>query len=386
MRNIWLIFKQTARRSVLMAIVAAASAVLSILFFTLLAASGKEAEENGGIIDINYGVRLGVVDNDESPLSEDLKKYFTECLGMEIEEEKNYDFQADMLIDRNISAIIEIPQGFLDSAASGDLLPLTITTLDDYENAAFINVYAESYMQGAEIMSAAARGDEKTFLNILSSDLSAGSVTSEALKVELDTAERLQDAFSAAEGFMLMFTAAIMIPLSYIIMNDRRTGVYSRTVCSVIKPVEYVIGIGLFGVICCSVSNLIFTLFIFCANPDISISIWTVIAVNELFIMFSAGMALIFAQIIKSEQTLFGVGVGYTTIGCMIGGVWFPIADGLGTMGHIAKFFPQYWVMDLIRKLPDDPGYNILPNICILVLFAVLSYLVSAVIFTRKNN
>ena len=195
MRNIWLIFKQTARRSVLMAIVAAASAVLSILFFTLLAASGKEAEENGGIIDINYGVRLGVIDNDESPLSEDLKKYFTECLGMEIEEEKNYDFQADMLIDRNISAIIEIPQGFLDSAASGELLPLTITTLDDYENAAFINVYAESYMQGAEIMSAAARGDEKTFLKILSSDLSAGSVTSEALKVELDTAERLQDAF-----------------------------------------------------------------------------------------------------------------------------------------------------------------------------------------------
>lgn len=386
MRNIWLIFKQTVKRSVLTALVAAASAVLSILFFTLLAAPENTSEENGGIIDINYGVRLGIIDGDESPLSENLKKYFTDCLGMEVVEEKNYDFQADMLIDRNISAIIEVPQGFFSGAASGEMLPLTITTLDDYENAAFINVYAESYMQGAEIMSAAAKGDEQTFLKILSSDVSAGRVTSETLKTELDTAERIQDAFSAAEGFMLMFIAAIMIPLSYIIMKDRHTGVYSRTVCSVIKPIEYVIGIGLFGVICCSVSNLIFTLFIFCTNPGISISLWTVIAVNELFILFSVGAALIFAQVIRSEQTLFGVGIGYTTIGCMLGGVWFPIADGLGAMGHIAKFFPQYWVMDLIRKLPDDPGYNILSNLSILALFAVLAYLVSAVIFTRKNN
>ncbi|MDE6746878.1 MAG: hypothetical protein K2J72_09610, partial [Oscillospiraceae bacterium] len=114
MRNICLIFKHTAARSVLMIIISAVVAAMMIMFFELLTASGKKPEQNASeesskmLIEVgNSGLRVGMIDYDESPLSEDLKKYFTDCLGMEIEEEKNYDFQADRLIDRKISAIIE---------------------------------------------------------------------------------------------------------------------------------------------------------------------------------------------------------------------------------------------------------------------------------------
>lgn len=395
MRNIWLIFKHTAARNVLMIIISAVVAAMMIMFFELLTASVKKPEQNASeesknkaIIEVgNSGLRVGMIDYDESPLSEDLKKYFTDCLGMEIEEEKNYDFQSNRLIDRKISAIIEVPQGFYSGAAAGELKPLTITTLDDYENAAFIEIYAESYMRSAEVISSAAKGNEDTFLKILSSDVSAGSVSTVEYTAESDANVKNYEAFSVIEGIMMMLTMGVLFFISNMILSDRLTGVYSRTVCSVIKPLEYVVGIGLFGVICCSAMNLIVTLCIFAAKSgDIGLSLGTVILVNELFVLFSVGTAIMFALLVKGRQTLFAIDIGYTTLGCMLGGAWFPIADGLGAVGNIAKFLPQYWLMDLVRNMPNDPEFNALPNILILALFAVLAYLISAIIFTRKSN
>ncbi|MDE7279133.1 MAG: ABC transporter permease, partial [Oscillospiraceae bacterium] len=347
MKNIWLIFKHTASRSILMMII---SAVAAVVMLTLITAPEKKPEENEiGLKFGNSTVRVGIIDYDESPLSEDLKTYFTECLGMETEEEKNYDFQADMLIDRKISAIIEVPQGFYSSAAAGKMIPLTITTLDDYENVAFIEVYAESYMRSAEVISSAAKGNEDTFLKMLSSDVSGGSVSAVEMSVETDAADKVRVAFCLVEGFMMMSMMGVLFFISSMILSDRLTGVYSRTVCSVIKPLEYVVGIGLFGVICCSAMSLVVTLYIFGTNDSIGIPIWVMILVNELFVLFSVGTAIMFALLVKGRQTLFAIDIGYTTLGCMLGGAWFPIADGLGAVGHIAKFLPQYWVMDLVR-------------------------------------
>ncbi len=94
---------------------------------------------------------------------------------------------------------------------------------------------------------------------------------------------------------------------------------------------------------------------------------------------------MLFALLVNDQRSLMTIGVGYATIGSMLGGAWFPIELELGFVSNIAKIFPQYWLMDLLRKYPDDPNFNVLPNVCILALSSVLVYLVSAVIFTRKN-
>ena len=91
---------------------------------------------------------------------------------------------------------------------------------------------------------------------------------------------------------------------------------------------------------------------------------------------------MLFALLVNNQRALMTIGIGYATIGSMLGGAWFPIVD-LGFVSSIAKFFPQYWFMDIMRNYASD--FNTLPNICILTLSTVLVYLVSAVIFTRKN-
>ena len=129
-----------------------------------------------------------------------------------------------------------------------------------------------------------------------------------------------------------------------------------------------------------------FTLIVYNLNEFIPVPMGLAFAASELFMLFSVGLSVLFALILKRQTDLVTVAIGYTTLGSMLGGAWFPITDGLGIVSSIAKLFPQYWFMDMIRNMPDDPNYNCVPNMCILALAAVLAYLVSAVIFTKKNS
>lgn len=380
MRNIILIFKNSVLRNKLMLILAAAAALIMINVFTSMSESGTM---------FDYGaeqINIGMIDHDSSPLSDGLKSYFTDTLGMSITEENDYDLLANLLIDTKISAIIEIPQGMYKNAANGNVGKLTITTLDDYENAAFAEVYLNSYMQSVKILSDAADGNTSAFEEMLSSDIKLGSVTVANTGRELLQKEKSQEAYIFAVGFMLMIISGITLFISNTIITDRQIGTYSRMQCSSIKPGEYIIGVGIFGIICCSAMNLIFTLFVFSKGNDIAISCGLALLINELFVLFSVGVAIVFALCCGSQTTLFTAAIGYTTLGSMLGGAWFPINEDLGVVSNIAKLFPQYWFMDMLRSLNDDPAYNYFPNICILVLSVVLAYLISAVIFTQKSS
>ncbi len=379
MKNILLIFRNRARRGALMLAVSFVAAVFMALVFYTLISSGTE---DTNVVDMSDGIKVGLMDYDNSPLSEDLKDYLENELEMTVTLENDYNIQANLLIDKNISAIIEVPWGFCDSAAAGSVKELVLTTLDDYQNAAFIELYLNSYMQGIKVLSSAAGGSAEIFSRMLSADVRPGEV-----KVEREERGRdVHSAFVFAEGFLLMIVTGITLFISNSIISDRQQGTYSRIVCSPIKPAEYIIGMALFGIICGTVVNGIFTVYAYALEGNLSVPQGISLAAGELFALFSVGLSIMLALLIKSRQTLFAVGIGYTTFGCMLGGAWFPIADGLGALGNVAKIFPQYWFMSMLRDSGGNPDYSYFPSLCILALFALLVYLICAVLFLRKSS
>lgn len=386
MKNILLIFKNSVRRGVLMLLAAVMAAVFMVVVFEALTATGDGAENGESVVkyvEISDKVKTGLMDYDNSPLSEDLRSYLENTLGMDVTLEDNYERQASLLIDRDISAIIEIPQGFYADAASGNVRELVITTLDDYENAAFIEVYLNSYMQSVKALSDAAGGNAEMFSRMLSADVQTGEVR---LSQNKDNGTDVFTAFVFAEGFMLMLITGVTLFVSNAIITDRQQGTYSRIVCSPIKPAEYISGTALLGIICGTVMNAVFIVYAYAAHGDIAVPFEISLAAGELFVLFSVGLSIMLALLIRSKQTLFTVGIGYTTFGCMLGGAWFPIADSLGAVGNVAKIFPQYWLMGMLRDSSGDPDYGFFPRLCILALFALLVYLISAVVFSKKSR
>ncbi len=376
MKKIILILKNSILRNRLTVVLSlAAAALMSFIFYGEFTADSTVYAEDT--------VSVGVVDSDNSALSENLGRYFADSLGMEVIS-GDYDNLSTRLIDRKISAIIEVPLGFEDSAINGDPEKLKITTLDDYANSAFIEAYVNSFMRGVSVILQAADGSRESFLKMLFAQKAPNTVTLAERNSQMDKRVKATDAYNLSVGFMLMMISGITVLISNQILVDRQLGTFERMKCSSLKSSEYVIGISLFGAICCTAANLLFNLFVYSVGGEnMPVPLGIALGINELFMLFSVGLAVLFALLVNDQRSLMTIGVGYSTIGSMLGGAWFPIDIGMGFVGNIAKIFPQYWLMELLRKY--TPGFNILPNVCILALWAVLVYLVSAVIFTRKN-
>lgn len=375
MNKIFLIFKNSIFRNKLTLFLAIGTAALmGLVFYGQINADGT--------VFASGTISVGVVDDDNSALSEDLCDYLESSLGMEIISD-DYDFLSALLIDRRLSAIIEVPAGFESSAISGQPEKISITTLDDYENSAFIEAYLNSYIRGVSVIAQAADGNAQTFSEMLSSQSSPNTITLAETNSQVDQRVKTADAYILSIGFMLMMISGITVFISNQILVDRQLGTFNRMKCSSLKSSEYVVGISLFGVICCTLTNLIFNAFVYSVGEEMPVPFGIAFWIGELFMVFSVGLAMLFAMLVNDQRSLMTVGVGYATIGSMLGGAWFPIDFGTGFVGSVAKIFPQYWLMDLLRKYTAE--FNILPNVCVLALWAVLVYLVSAVLFTRKN-
>lgn len=379
MKNILLIFRNSFSRNIMSAFLAAATAILMCVAFSNAMDSEKDANPAVGKICV------GVVDSDNSELSGNLAKYLTDSLNMEISSE-NYDFLSQLLIDKKISAIIEVPNGFESSAIAGNPKKLEITMLDDYENSAFITVYINTYMRGISVISQGAGGDEELFAKMLGEQKYPNTVTLSETNSDVDRRLLASEAYYSVVGLMLSISSIITVLIAKQIVDDRQLCTYNRIRCTPVKPLQYVIGIGLFGLACLTVANLIFNIFAYNTCAELTIPFGIAFGTTELFMLFAAGLGIMIALMINNSFALMTAGLGYGVIGSMLGGVWFPINENLGFVSGIAKIFPQYWVMDLLHKYRSNPDMNVLPNISVLALATVLIFLISAVIFTRKKT
>lgn len=377
MKNIIVIFKNSILRNRLMIILALAAAALGCFMFYNM------SRDSQGVVSNPIGnMTVGLCDYDGG-ISENMKSYFEGTLGVDVVE-KDYESLSKDLIDKKISAIIEVPTGFYDSAAGGNLQKPELTTLGDYENAAFLEVYLNTYLRGISVISQSANGDKEMFTDMLNSQKLPNEVKVSETNVEVDIRQKTDRAYSSTIGLFLMIISAITIFASRQIQSDSQLGTFDRMRTSSLKPSEYVIGVSLFGIVCVTVMNLIFNAFAYSAVGNLTVPFGIVFAATELFVLFSVGIAVMFGLLIKNSMTLMTVGIGYTCIGSMLGGAWFPIGDDLGVVGNISKLFPQYWLTDLLRNYSAD--FNIAPNLCIIALAMLLIFLISAVIFTRKKT
>ena len=128
------------------------------------------------VFSVNDKIDIALTDNDNSELSAMLKSYLSDRINMNIIEDGKEKFN-DKLINRDVSAIIEIPQGFEKNVIDRKDVKIKSTTLDDYENGAYISVYIEGFMRSVNIAANAAKDDAELFSKIMNSDAADTKLT-----------------------------------------------------------------------------------------------------------------------------------------------------------------------------------------------------------------
>ncbi len=326
-------------------------------------------------------IDVALIDNDKSVLSEQLKIYLSEKVNMNIEENEPEKFQ-EKLINRDISAIIEIPSGLHNDMLSGKSVIINTTTLDDYENGAYVSVYIDSFMRSADTAAKAACGDSDTFSDIL---------TSTAYETKLSTlnavvSDREEDfvsaGFSFAEGFMMMLVTAIGIFITIAVMDDRQYGTYSRMCISSVTGLQYISGTLAASSLISLLTLLPLPIYLICTGAKIDLHPVMLFVIIIVYSLFNSALAVLLAQLINTKQALATLSGCITSIGALLGGAWFPIDQSVGFLKYLSYITPQYWYVNFVSGESEQPIINLL----VLVLYTILIMLSSAVLFSRKSS
>ncbi|MDD4096582.1 MAG: ABC transporter permease [Oscillospiraceae bacterium] len=342
-------------------------------------------------------IKIGLIDHDGSALSAAFRHYLTDTLNMELIEDQTYDELSTTLINRRISVIVEIPENFENAAVRGQPEDLITTSLSDFENAAFVDAYLNSYMNSISVLGLGAAGDSDVFHELLlkseTRQISVASTAVPKLEGALEDDEIIfindsvyEDDFVPAMGFYVMFGFFFTISIAFMVFDDRSSGIYKRIQSTPVTSVQYIVGSTLFGVINGLLIIGLFFAYLLLSRTKIVVPYWSAILLMALMMLFMVGFALMLALLLKSKSAVLTVIFAYSSIASMIGGAWFPIDFGPDSLQKLAKITPNYWFMDAFNKMQENTDANIVSNIIVLVLFIILVYLVSAIRFSQNKN
>ena len=377
MKNILILTKLNIKRyyyAVLLSVLAAA--VISILLYSL-----------GNLVsDVTLAkIKVGVIDYDDSTLSMDFKRYMTEELSYQLLEDVTYDDMTTELLDKDISVIIEIPGNFKELILEGEAPEVIITSLEDYENTAFVEAYINSYLSSIQVLAAGAGGDQQSFDRLLAEYQKEEIALTHTAAAEVDTEELFgESGFINSVGFFLMFIFTISVILGFMVVDDKIRGVFNRIQVTPVKPVQYIIGSGVFGMVLSFITVGLFVLFIYLMDIKTGIPLGTIFFILMLFSLFTVGFSLLVALATRSKNAVTAIIIGFSSLGCILGGAYFPLDMAPDPLQKMAKILPQYWFMDAFRRIQADPLSNIYPNVIIISLFIVLSFLIGAVLFSQQ--
>lgn len=377
MKNIWLLTKTNIKRNILALLLTFFST--GILCLTLYTMGELVSNETSGKITV------GMIDYDNSILSEDFKKYLTDQLDYSLLEGYTYDELSTELLDKNISAIIEIPDNFYEGYASGKQVKLVVTSTEDYENAAFLELYMNSYLSSIQMLAQGAQGDEESFNRLLTEYNNDEIRLTQTSALEIDKKlQKESNGFIYSIGFYLMIIFGLSLIIAFMVVDDRLSGVFHRIQATPVKPIQYILGSGIFGLILCIIQISLYTVYVVVMDLQIGVPIWSLVLMMGLYALFTISFTLALSLAFQTKNAVSTILVGFSTFGCIMGGAYFPLDLAPVSMQKFSKLMPQYWFMDAFRNLQNDITANITPNIIVLSLYSILFILIGAVLFAQN--
>lgn len=332
------------------------------------------------LFSVEEKIDIAVTDNDNSELSVKLKSYLSDKMNMNIIEDEQEKFN-DKLINRDVSAIIEIPQNFEANVISGKDVKIKSTTLDDYENGAYISVYIEGFMRSVNVASDAAKGDAELFSRIMNSSAADTELIQENAVISDRENEYVAAGFTFSEGFMIMLVTAIGMFITLAVMDDRQYGTYSRMAISSVTGIQYIVGTLGASVLISLISLIILPLYLLVTGAQMNAGYPLIFVAVMIYSLFNSALSIMLAQLISSKQALATMSGCLASVGALLGGAWFPIDETAGMLKYLSYITPQYWYFKFMSGAAEQP----LINICVLILYTLLIMLASAALFNKKS-
>ena len=386
MKKMLLIFTNSIRRSKTIILVAFLGGLALCVLFNLM----------NNLTDSYYqGIPVGFLAHEETDVTADFRSYMIDNLGMEVTELDDIDMLNTELVERRISAIVELPEGFEtgllssdpETLADGEKKALLVSFLDDYANAAFVQAYLENYTASIATLALGADGDP----DVLHAMLLQAKEKDIPIHIETSTDTALieitqKNAFRQALGFYLMFSFLLAISVAQQLFDDRQKGLYRRIKTSNVRSSEYITGVCLMGMICSIALVIPLILYIQIAGISTGMEIWQAILLCFIYAFFVVGFALASALFFKTKNSVLFIITITSTITSLLGGAYFPTSYAPEVFQQLSRITPQFWFIDAVEKLQENPNSPFAIQALIIALFALFCYILAGVRFAEGGK
>lgn len=327
-------------------------------------------------------VRMGIVNKDNSILSENMVKYL-EGTGRFENIPIKEDEISEKVVNKKVDLAIIIPENFEESIYNNNYKAVRISSIKGSEVTGWVENYTNLYIRNLLDISKAANGNREVFKEVYSK-YEKGELS---LKVEKLQDRSLNKGITQQGfGFFIMFLMISSTLTANLVLKEKKERVYQRICSTPVSQKVYLLG------------NVVASLFIITIQIILAmlavksiLKIDTYIPAYQLFlVLFTFGIVIIgFTMLIvafaRSSAEAGNLSTLIITPTCMLGGCLWPASFMPEKLQKIGNFIPQKWAIDAIAKLQEGSSLgDIGLNMVILLGFSVLFFVVSA--FKMKST
>ncbi|MCM3538775.1 ABC transporter permease [Priestia endophytica] len=331
----------------------------------------------------NPNIRIGVVDEDKSGLTEDTFSFLKGLENTSVEK-NSIKQQEESLTAGEKDLIVIFKSGFEESVKRGKPEGIELVSLKGEEATAFVKSYLASYIDNVASIARGTEGNEEFQLVYNRYQNSEVRVTAAALE---NTSQYKQMTYSSI-GFLIVIMLSFAMSLSLLILKEKETRTYYRITAAPITARQYVAANIIVNMMVMSLQVML-TLTVMKAvfHIDYGMSSWQLFSLMFLFSFVSVGLSLVLISFVNSTSAAPALQNAVLIPTCMLSGCFWPIEVMPDSIQKIADFLPQKWVLETITEFQEGKGLeDLYMNFIVLFSFGIAFFLIAIYKFSRNKS
>ncbi|CAM4488502.1 ABC-2 type transport system permease protein [Paenibacillus endophyticus] len=284
-----------------------------------------------------------------------------------------------------LDAAIIFPTGFAQSLIAHKPADVKIVSIKGAQVTGQVTATLDQHINNMVSVGRAAQGDEAKFIALYDKFQKPGFELA-GKKVE-DQSVNFNKT-NQSIGYLLILMLVSASNLSGILIKERENRTYYRLLSSPISPRTYVLSniiVNLTMMMLQIAVTLLIMMTIFHVDPGIPY--WSMFLILVLFALVAIGLSLVIVAFSSSSSTASGMQNMILIPTSLLSGCMFPLVLMPETMQQLARFLPQYWLLDTFSDLQQGGSFGELSlNLIILIAFSVVFTLIAVYKFGRNND
>ena len=328
-------------------------------------------------------IQMAVVDHDMSDTSTALLNSIEE-MGKFNLVFVDADEADQMIVDNSVSFAYLIPEGFEETILNGDSPTIEVLSVGQNEGTAWISSISDFQIKNVIDMAMASDYYKEAYLTLLDK-LDEGDLrlVSESVSDE----SYAKEVVSQAIGMYIMLLMISVTSVSFKIIEERQNGTFARIGMAPVYSKIYTLANILVSMLVVVVQILLVLLSLKIANMNFFMPQVVLFTILFVFSLATISLGLMLAAFTKVKEGAGALISLVITPTCMIAGCFWPFEYMPSYLQKIGYLTPQRWALDAISGMQVSQNFvSILPNIAVLLGFAILFFLIATYQFENQDK